>query len=729
MRLKAISITGFGGIADSVAIDLSADVVIISGANGFGKTTVCNAVVWALSGVHPSGADPRSLYSTSGTTSVQLTLSNGTQGDIVVGRSLSNPGNGVTSNPDWVVSVRAGAEDTMLGSAAENWLKTEFAKAESTADFVAVMSGAMDAIYLKQESLRDFLVDRSDVERFSSIAQMVGAGKLSKFVSQLESEKTAWVRATNRIEGELLESRQEYEEQVLRARALELEISLAKTPEISARWTNWQQTAFPDSALEALEELSEEALDRARNDIIGRRREAERRSAELRSLVAELDLPLPPAIPQSDLVSARTAFENARETKRQNDLAAERMRVELAQRTEDFQRLSSQRDELAAMASTALKHVSAHCPACGQSVDETEFISRLDAIIADASTPALSGGLEAAREALSRTEAAVASSAAEVSRTQAAVLDLETQIAAHESFRLSRWERAAAAGYEVPSSTVDDIEDGYIRGVVDIATAEDARIAQSLLSLSDLEQQLSAFEPAVEIIRSQGRLERIEADLVESLSAIDSRQTDLTERQSVSVRADALVQNLKSDSEQFVEARIASLQPILDQFYSAIDPHPTFRTISITTKLFGGKHRLDPILRDEGSDVTISEPGRTLSTSQANALAVALFMSFNMGFSSSGLSTMILDDPLQNLDDIHLLGLVDLLRRLAPHRQLILTTHDQSFASLLVRKLRPVSESARTEAIRFTKWDRSGPGIETVAVPYGGDPVKIALAG
>jgi hypothetical protein len=76
-----------------------------------------------------------------------------------------------------------------------------------------------------------------------------------------------------------------------------------------------------------------------------------------------------------------------------------------------------------------------------------------------------------------------------------------------------------------------------------------------------------------------------------------------------------------------------------------------------------------------------------------------------------------------------LLGLVDLLRKVAPHRQLLITTHDQAFASLLCRKLRPVKEGSKTTLVRFTSWDRGGPEIDVVNVPYEGQPLKIAKVG
>jgi ABC-type lipoprotein export system ATPase subunit len=90
------------------------------------------------------------------------------------------------------------------------------------------------------------------------------------------------------------------------------------------------------------------------------------------------------------------------------------------------------------------------------------------------------------------------------------------------------------------------------------------------------------------------------------------------------------------------------------------------------------------------------------------------------------LNTVILDDPLQSLDDLNLLGLIDLLRRTRDQRQLIVSTHDHRFASLLERKLRPVEDGQRTVVVDLQGWDREGPHVTQRDVEHDPTPVRIA---
>jgi len=80
------------------------------------------------------------------------------------------------------------------------------------------------------------------------------------------------------------------------------------------------------------------------------------------------------------------------------------------------------------------------------------------------------------------------------------------------------------------------------------------------------------------------------------------------------------------------------------------------------------------------------------------------------------LALVAMDDLLQSLDNVNLLGLSDLLRRLRGRRQIILSTHDDRLASLLERKLRPVGVDERTVAVSLNAWDTSGPQVKLVDV-------------
>src|SRR5688572_3192109 len=97
MRLKSATIEGFRGFTRSAFIDLDADVIILHGPNGVGKTSLLDAILWALSGRIDRFGDkgtPISLYAREGMARVELVLRD-IDGDIVIARATDGEKNSI----------------------------------------------------------------------------------------------------------------------------------------------------------------------------------------------------------------------------------------------------------------------------------------------------------------------------------------------------------------------------------------------------------------------------------------------------------------------------------------------------------------------------------------------------------------------------------------------------------------------------------------------------------
>src|SRR4051812_23866308 len=89
MRLKSATIEGFRGFTKKAVIDLDANVIILHGPNGVGKTSLLDAILWALTGRMDRFAEkssPISLYAREGIARVELSLKDG-ENEIVVTRA------------------------------------------------------------------------------------------------------------------------------------------------------------------------------------------------------------------------------------------------------------------------------------------------------------------------------------------------------------------------------------------------------------------------------------------------------------------------------------------------------------------------------------------------------------------------------------------------------------------------------------------------------------------
>jgi DNA repair exonuclease SbcCD ATPase subunit len=189
-----------------------------------------------------------------------------------------------------------------------------------------------------------------------------------------------------------------------------------------------------------------------------------------------------------------------------------------------------------------------------------------------------------------------------------------------------------------------------------------------------------------------------------------------------------ILEGLREASTEVVKNQLDRIEPLLQRIYARIDVHPAFRNVKFLTRFSNRRGRLFTSILDRVTDISSQSPAVVLSSSQMNALAVSIFLSLNLGLTALPLEAVLLDDPLQSLDDVNLLGLVDLLRRTKDRRQLVVSTHDARFGSLLERKLRAVSKQQRTTVIEFSGWQRSGPVYTQRDVSRDDNPMRIAVA-
>jgi DNA repair protein SbcC/Rad50 len=148
---------------------------------------------------------------------------------------------------------------------------------------------------------------------------------------------------------------------------------------------------------------------------------------------------------------------------------------------------------------------------------------------------------------------------------------------------------------------------------------------------------------------------------------------------------------IKLLSEQVMRAvtsRIAAHKPELNNLFKAMIPTP-YLFDEITMTQIESDLRLG--LRYRGQEEDVGEPFYFLSNAQANVLALALFLSFARAQRWARLETILLDDPVQHLDDLDAVAFLDTLRSVAfggfgPRKQVIVSTCDQNLYLLMIRK-------------------------------------------
>ena len=205
----------------------------------------------------------------------------------------------------------------------------------------------------------------------------------------------------------------------------------------------------------------------------------------------------------------------------------------------------------------------------------------------------------------------------------------------------------------------------------------DVAVAEFRNRIGELERPLSILESSLAVERVKTFEQRIKAAQAES---------DLAEREIVKLdrameRARGHIQGISRAVGEVVEERLAALEPLLQDLYSRIQPHVDWREVEY--RLRGEVMRFLSLQVGENLN-----PRFIFSSGQRRAAGLAFLLAVYLSRPWCRLRTLIVDDPVQHIDDYRALHIVETLAaiRRAGH-QLICTVEDPALAELLVRRL------------------------------------------
>ena len=132
----------------------------------------------------------------------------------------------------------------------------------------------------------------------------------------------------------------------------------------------------------------------------------------------------------------------------------------------------------------------------------------------------------------------------------------------------------------------------------------------------------------------------------------------------------------------------------------------------------------------EDLSAVAGEPKYFLSHAQANILALAVFFAFAMAQRWSHLATLMLDDPIQHLDDLDSVAFIDTVRGCVSGtgggRQVVMSTCDHDLYILMLRKLGLLEyEGLRVTGITLRDGGSDGPRVN---YDFGGPPGRRLFA-
>ncbi|WP_306912804.1 MULTISPECIES: AAA family ATPase [unclassified Arthrobacter] len=686
--IDRLRIEAFRGFRDAREFDLSASAVVVTGPNGTGKTSFFDALQWVLLGRIERLEALRSRrnvehvvnqYRIGRKASVEIDLSLPT-GHATVRRTGDQGGS--------TLELSRLGEASLFGEEAE----VELRRILLPRNELSLHSALTTSGLMQQDVLRSVL-EAKPTERYRQLSTVLGLGALEVFE---DATKNVVTQASDRVE--LVRSELSRLSVALNQSQDRLETAqarLASRPQIEAVRNEVLEKlrATPEGVLFSEADLNLElpndvsvtarAFGRA-VELVDAAYALVRRASELREGLGEA--------PGTDEIDAlRADVEQAKATK----AAAEASRA-AAQSQLNAARLTAA--DVAKLAALAVPMLSDNCPVCRQGIDrehvERELILR-----------ARSGGtlLELENEFVERandfSEAATAASEA-----SEALTETEQQAERWRIYRAA--DRAAANAVAALASDISLVRlDQFTAesfGSVAVSVAEYLRGARRILL-----DFLEAFDRQSD----QSARERADAERMSLEAAVSTAEAQLATETARAKRLRVLAAKTLEARVEVTERRLRSIQPLVADIFHRLDPHPAFKTVEFELDTYYRRGTTSPLVVDHVAGIS-ADPLLIFSTSQANIVALSYFIAMSLSMEGTGLPFLLLDDPVQSMDDVNVLGFADLCRHLRVRRQLIVSTHERRLSGLLERKLAPRAEGARTKIIRFTGWDRSGPTVD-----------------
>ncbi len=682
---RSLSVEGFRGFRDKREFPLAASAVIISGSNGTGKTSFFDALQWLLIGRLPRLESLKTRqtdeyvvnqYRLPGPAVVEAEVA-------LDGRSvrLRRSGNARESLLEW----EADDGEIVRGSDADRLLD----EALSPSSTVTLESAVLTAGLLQQDIMRSVLEAKAS-ERFEVLNRLLGLDVLEDFESAVRqwTKESANALAEARL-GEA-QARARREQTDLRLAAIEAELEARPSIEVARQQVTdvvGQQAVF---SIQLPQHLTVDVVAQGVAEARLARSVVREFLFELETMTAERERLQPVA--EGGLDAAEAVVRDTTEA-----VALRQRDFELANRAVvDAEQRSEQLSQLAALAIPLLGET---CPVCGLEISPSEVAQSLRQRARD------TGDLLALRDAAGRADALVREAHEQQQQAESghAVLDARrTQI-----IQLAEREQSAFESLRAGLGRLTAIR----LEVGETPREDDRTLKQIVPALEEVGQALERLLTALQLAPSADERGRLQADLA-TLKEVEATRRSRTEELALRQSEAKSLQDATVNARVAVGSRrVEALRPLISDIYSRLDPHPAFTILDLEHDVYRARGTMTAVAKDPATGRS-ANPVLVFSSSQANIAALSYFLALGWTAGESGLPFVLLDDPLQSLDDVNVLGFSDLCRFIRVDRQLVISTHERRFAGLLERKLAPRTTDDKTLSISFVGWDRSGPEIE-----------------
>lgn len=206
-------------------------------------------------------------------------------------------------------------------------------------------------------------------------------------------------------------------------------------------------------------------------------------------------------------------------------------------------------------------------------------------------------------------------------------------------------------------------------------------VANLALSLSERIERIQNLIPLVDTSGKNSKLRRVESKISEISSQLHSAESRLAIAKRAAVNSKSLYDSVRRSSGESLTLRLERILPLITELYARLRPHPSFDKIEYKMRGELKKYLTFRV----GENIN---PQFVYSSGQRRATGLAFLIAVNLSLAWSKWQSLLLDDPVQHIDDFRSIHLAELLAHLVSEdKQIICAVEDPALADLLCRKM------------------------------------------
>lgn len=639
MKLSFVDLCGFRGFRKPIRIDFADDFTIIDGRNGVGKSTVFDAIEFALTGALSKYGEAKALRESVGDYIWWVDGGHAPEDRYVQVGFCDNEGE---------ISVRR----TPFGLENEPSLRDLGGR---LCDLRVAPAASIEQLcttsIIRDEQITSLSLDMGETDRYTLLRDALGASDAEKWINRAAGLVAAAKKRTAIAEREVTQANMDLSN--ASRRLDEMRAALASDEAVSKAAERLRAFTHSDGAADQLVGPTREHIASVRSEISAvlsladawPKAVAERaRQAELQSTVQEAE---------QRCLEAREALTQVPVVENVAAMLSEAAAVSR---------------ELVTLVQIG-RHLGLHdgrCPLCSKAQSAEEYADGVAAAqerarLLDENTTKL----VQREQARARAEASLAD-ANQILTQNKALLDSSRK--AVESFEQQR----DALGFRV-TLTPETLSSHL---AVLRASAHAAEVDLRVIETIRLNQQLEAAKQAE--VAARVRLE--------------NAQERFGRARKAETNAGALHDAVRRAAAETLDRRLERVLPLMAELYRRLRPHPVWSNIEYSIR--GDVRRFLKLQVGDGLN-----PQFMFSSGQRRATGLAFLLSVNLSLTWSRWRTILLDDPVQHIDDFRSVHLAEVLAQLLVEgRQIICAVEDPALADLLGRRL-PLRKSGSGKRI------------------------------